>query len=108
MHETFVVPAPVVFEMDYWIRQRMGTGALLVFLDEIIDGNFELEDLVTGDYERVRDLCDKYADSDLGFVDAAVMAVVERLNEPKLATLDQRHFRMIRPRHVDSLTLLPE
>jgi uncharacterized protein len=36
------------------------------------------------------------------------LAVVERLNEPKLATLDHRHFRMLRPRHVDALTLLPE
>jgi hypothetical protein len=41
-------------------------------------------------------------------VDAAVMAIVERLNEPKLATLDHRHFAMIRPRHVDALQLLPE
>jgi hypothetical protein len=37
-----------------------------------------------------------------------VLAIVERLNEPKLATLDHRHFRMLRPRHVDSLILLPE
>jgi hypothetical protein len=33
---------------------------------------------------------------------------VERLNEPKLATLDHRHFRALRPRHVDALRLLPE
>jgi hypothetical protein len=41
-------------------------------------------------------------------VDAAVVALVERLNEPKLATLDQRHFGLLRPRHVDVLRLLPE
>lgn len=86
----------------------MDTRALVAFLDEIIQGNFIVEDLQAGDYERVRGLCEKYSDSDLGFVDAAVMAVVERLNEPKLATLDHRHFRMIRPRHVDALILLPE
>jgi predicted nucleic acid-binding protein len=106
--EALVIPAPVVFEMDYWIRKRLGTGPLLAFLDDIIDGYLTIENLIKDDYARVRDLCDKYADSDLGFVDAAVMAVVERLNERKLATLDHRHFRMIRPRHVDSLTLLPE
>jgi hypothetical protein len=33
--------------------------------------------------------------------------VVERWNEPKLATLDERHFRTLRPRHVESLRLLP-
>lgn len=60
------------------------------------------------DYERIRELCDRYADSDIGFVDAAVLAVTERLDEPKLATLDWRHFSMLRPRHVESLRLLPE
>ena len=44
----------------------------------------------------------------VGFVDAAVLAVTARLDEPKLATLDHRHFRALRPRHVDALQLLPE
>ena len=106
--EMFVIPAPVIPEVDYWLRIRMATGAFPAFLDEITEGNFVVEDLVIADYQRARELCDKYADSDIGFVDAAVMAVVERLNEPKVATLDHRHFRMLRPRHVDSLILLPE
>lgn len=48
-----------------------------------------------------------YADLRVGFVDAAVLAVTERLREPKLATLDHRHFSVMRPRHVDALQLLP-
>jgi len=48
------------------------------------------------------------ADSDIGFVDAAVLAITERLNEPKVATLDHRHFSMMRPRHVEALRLLPD
>ena len=44
----------------------------------------------------------------VAFVDAAVLAIVERLREPKLATLDRRHFGLLRPRHVESLRLLPE
>ena len=43
----------------------------------------------------------------VGFVDAAVLTVVERLGEPKLATLDRRHFTLMRPRHVEALELLP-
>jgi predicted nucleic acid-binding protein len=106
--EPRVLPAPVVNEMDYWIRKRMRIQDQLAFFDEIIDGNVWVEDLEESDYRRVRQLCETYADSNLGFVDASVLAVVERLNEPKLATLDHRHFRMLRPRHVDSLILLPE
>ena len=44
----------------------------------------------------------------MGFVDAALLAVVERLGEPKLATLDRRHFGAMKPRHVLNLQLLPE
>jgi predicted nucleic acid-binding protein len=59
------------------------------------------------DYARARELMRAYADLRVGFVDAAVLAVVERLREPKLATLDHRHFSVMRPRHVDALELLP-
>jgi hypothetical protein len=49
-----------------------------------------------------------YGDADVGFVDAAVLTIVERLNEDKRGTLDRRHFALLRPRHVDALRLLPE
>ncbi len=75
---------------------------------DIESGAYAVEDLVSTDYRRVRELCDRYADADIGFVDAAVLAVAERLDEPKIATLDQRHFGTLRPRHVDALRLLPD
>jgi predicted nucleic acid-binding protein len=106
--EPLVIPAPVLVEVDYWIHARLHPGVLVALLDDIAAGAYEVEDLQEMDYQRVRELCDRYADADLGFVDAAVLAITERLNESKLATLDQRHFRMVRPRHVDSLLLLPE
>jgi hypothetical protein len=105
--EALVVPAPVLVEVDYWIHQRLHPGALVALLADIEAGAYVVADLERTDYTRVKDLCDRYADADVGFVDAAVVAVVERLNEPKLATLDQRHFRTMRPRHVDALELLP-
>jgi uncharacterized protein len=107
-HEPLVIPAPVLVEVDYWIHTRLHPGVLVALLDDIADGAYHVEDLQTADYSRVRDLCDRYGDSDIGLVDAAVLAIVERLGEPKLATLDRRHFGMLRPRHVDALRLLPE
>lgn len=70
-------------------------------------GANRVADLEAEDYRRARDLCDRYEDADLGFAEVAVLAVVERLDEDKLATLDERHFRAVRPRHVESLRLLP-
>ena len=106
--EPLVVPAPVLVEVDYWIHERLHPGVLAAFLDDIADGAYAVADLLMEDYRRVRTLCDRYADADIGFVDAAVLAIVERLNEPKLATLDRRHFGLVRPRHIDALRLLPD
>jgi uncharacterized protein len=106
--EPLVIPAPVLVEVDYWIQQRLHPGVLVAFLDDIEAGAYRVEDLRLDDYRRVRQLCDQYADADIGFVDAAVLAIAERLREPKLATLDRRHFGLLRPRHVESLLLLPE
>lgn len=40
-------------------------------------------------------------------VDASIVAVAERLDVRKIATLDRRHFSVVRPRHVDALELIP-
>lgn len=106
--EALIIPAPVLVEVDYWIHARLHSGVLIALLDDIVAGAYTVVDLTPEDYRRVRELCDRYADADIGFVDAAVLAVVERLNEPKLATLDRRHFGVMRPRHVDVLRLVPE
>ena len=106
--EPLLIPAPVLVEVDYWVHVRLHPGVFAALLDDIISGAYRVEDLQPEDYRRIRELCDRYADSDVGFVDAGVLAVAERLNEPKLATLDHRHFHTLRPRHVDSLRLLPE
>lgn len=105
--ETLVIPAPVLVEVDYWIQQRLHPGVLVALLADIEAGAYVVADLHASDYRRVRELCDQYADSDVGFVDAAVLAVVERMNEPKLATLDRRHFGLLRPRHRPTLELVP-
>lgn len=106
--EPLVIPAPVLVEVDYWVTICLHPGVFVALMDDIIVGAYRVEELQTEDYRRIRDLCDRYADSDIGFVDAGVLAVVERLNEPKLATLDYRYFSVLRPRHVDALRLLPE
>lgn len=105
--EQLIIPAPVLVEVDYWIHARLHAGVLVALLDDIVSGAYAVEELLIEDYRRIRELCDRYADADVGFVDAAVLAVVERLNEPKLATLDHRHFRTLRPRHVKTLKLVP-
>ena len=56
---------------------------------------------------RAAQLEREYADLDLGFVDASVISLCERLEEEKVATLDPRDFSLVRPRHCHALPLLP-
>jgi predicted nucleic acid-binding protein len=105
--EQLLVPAPVVVELDWLAGNRLGPEPFSAFLADLEDGAIAVVELVRADYGRVRELLAGYADLKVGFVDAAVVAVVERLGEHKLATLDRRHFGTIRPRHVEALELLP-
>jgi len=105
--EPLVIPSPVFPEVDYLASERLGPGAMIALLADIGTGAYRVEDLLAEDYSRVTDLMDRYADLDLGFVDAAVVAIAERLGEPKIATLDRRHFTVVRPRHVEAFELLP-
>jgi predicted nucleic acid-binding protein len=105
--ETLVVPALVLSELDYWCHERLTGAAWLAFLEDAIGGAYHVEHPTQGDLERALELQRTYGDLAVGVVDASVLAVVERLGEPKLATLDHRHFSVMRPRHVEALRLLP-
>ncbi len=105
--ERRVTVAPVLVELDHLLARQVGPDALPALLETVRRGELDILDLAEKDYARVQELMRTYADLHVGFVDAAVLAVVERLREPKLATLDHRHFSVMRPRHVDALELLP-
>lgn len=105
--ERLLVPAPVIVEIDWLAGSRLGPIPFSELVADVVEGAIAVIDLVRADYARVGELLAQYRDFRLGFVDAAVLAVVERLQEPKLATLDHRHFGAIRPRHVEALELLP-
>jgi hypothetical protein len=105
--ESLVLPSPVLPEVDYLVSERLGGGSMVALMRDIEAGAYLVEDLIPEDYVRIRQVLDRYADQDIGFVDAAVLAVVERYGERKLATLDRRHFSILRPRHIEALELLP-
>lgn len=98
------MPAPVLVELDHFVP----VAAFVSFLADVRRGAFVVEDLTPRDYARLGELMVDYADLRLGLVDAAVLAVVERLGERRVATLDRRHFGVVRLEHGDALELLPD
>jgi predicted nucleic acid-binding protein len=104
--ESRVVPVCVLVEVEYMVRPWPGAFGALVA--DFGSGALDLLDLPLRWLARAGELVHRYRDLPLGLVDATVVAASEMLEEPKLATLDQRHFGAVQPRHVSALTLLPE
>jgi predicted nucleic acid-binding protein len=105
--EELAVPAPVVVELEWLVSSRMGYDQFDGFLQSVEIGALDVIDLARSDFARVRELCRRYEDLPLGFVDASIVALAERLGETRLATLDRRHFSVVRPRHTAAFTLVP-
>jgi predicted nucleic acid-binding protein len=78
-----------------------------LFLDALADGDFQLTELVEADVRRAAELVRTYGDLPLGTTDATVIALAERMGITEIATLDRRHFTVVRPAHTSVLALLP-
>lgn len=102
-----VIPAAVLVEVDWLARSRTLHDATGRLLASVLDRSVALVDLDESDYERARMLLRQYADLPLEFVDAAVVAVAERLEQTRVATLDHRHFSVVKPLHCERFTLVP-
>jgi len=105
--EGVAIAAPVVVEVDWIGRARGRADAGELLLASIDDGGVLVVNLDEDDYRRSSSLMHAYHDLRLEFVDAAVIAVAERLGETTVATLDRRHFSVVRPLHCEAFTLLP-
>jgi predicted nucleic acid-binding protein len=105
--EALLVPITVLPEVDYLLTQRIGAHAAISALASIVSGDFRLELMLQTDFPRTLELMRQYADSNIGFVDASMVAIAERLNIRRILTVDRRHFGLIRPRHCPALDILP-
>jgi predicted nucleic acid-binding protein len=104
-----IVPPPVIAETCYLIGRTLGPSLEAAFLDAFGPGQaFTLGTLLEADLPRMAALVRQYADLPLGGTDAAVIATAERLGVTEIATVDRRHFTIVRPKHVAAFTLLPD
>ncbi|MGH2914876.1 MAG: type II toxin-antitoxin system VapC family toxin [Solirubrobacteraceae bacterium] len=106
--DDLLVPGAALVEIDYWLLKLAGAEVWAGFVADIERGAYRVAHPTDADLRRAADLELQYADLDLGLVDASIVALCERLAETRLATLDHRHFSVIRPLHCTHLTLLPD
>jgi predicted nucleic acid-binding protein len=104
-----LVPSPVLTEVCWLLDRSKGSAVEAVFLRSLAEsgGPLMLVSLVDDDLRRMADLVERYANLPLGAVDASVAAVAERLGIDTIATLDVRHFSVLRPAHVSHFSLQP-
>jgi uncharacterized protein len=99
----YIIPCGIMSEIAYLVERRL-PRALDAFLADVDGGAFTI-DCGDEDLARVRELVSRYADLDLGYADAAVIACAER-HGGRVLTLDQRDFGVVAAE--GSISLLPQ
>jgi len=100
-----ILPVPVIPEVDYLLGHRLGARSRRTFYQGIVEGHYFVADLPRQAYTRAAAIDEQFADLDLGFVDAAIVALSESMKVPRIATTNRRHFDPLAARF--SLELLP-
>ncbi len=104
-----VVPALVLAEIDYFLREHR--AAMRKLVAEIFDPKtrYEYELPVASDVARALELDATFQDLKLGLVDGIVAAIAERRGIFRVLTTDRRDFSVIRvgPRLTRRLELVP-
>jgi predicted nucleic acid-binding protein len=105
--QAVVIPITTLPEVTYLLQTRIGAAAEEAFVRAIADGELVIEPIEDDDMPRIADVMHTYRDFPLGFVDASVVTIAERLETRDVLTTDRKHFGVVRPRHARALTLLP-
>ena len=102
------LPQSVLTESAYMITREEGDRTTAEWLKGLRFSKYQVIALEDNDIERAADLLKQYADAELDFVDATIIAIAERLNITTVLTIDRRDFSMIRPSHATHFDLLPD
>jgi uncharacterized protein len=103
----FLLSPFVLAELDFLLLTRVGEHAEVAFLREVATGAYRLEPFGAEDVAEAAHLVERYADLGIGLADASVAILASRHRTRRLLTLDERHFRAMRPLNGGSFKLLP-
>ena len=97
----------VLAELDYLLLGRVGAQAERALLDEVAAGAYDLVPFGPEEVAEAAGLIGRYAELEIGLADASVAVIAAAAGTTRLLTLDERHFRALRPLWGDAFTLLP-
>jgi uncharacterized protein len=97
----------VLAELDYLLLARVGARAELALLDEVAGGAYDLVPFGVAEVAAAAELVRRYGELHIGLAEASVAVIAAAARTTRLLTLDERHFRPIRPLWGDAFSLLP-
>ena len=95
--DTLVVSPYVVAELDYLVATRHGVDNELAVLDELASGAWQLAAFDEQELRRARGVIASYRDQEIGLADASIVVLAERYRTRTIASLDRRHFDVLKP-----------
>jgi len=105
-----VISPMAAAESDYMLFTRLGAAAARQFAADVAAEAYELPEWTAAGHPAALDVINRSSDDSnyTGIADAASVVLADRYRTTRLLTLDQRHFRRLRPlRGADHFTLLP-
>lgn len=101
---TRYVPGLVLAEVDYSLRHQR--AAMRALMSDVAAGAFTYAAPAVDQLTRAMDIDRRFADLELGLVDASIVALAEELGVRRLATRDVRHFSAVRLRDGSAFELV--
>ena len=86
----------VVAELDYLVARQGGPTAVRVLRENFERGAYQVEWWPTAIHETIA-VAKRHESMELGLADASLVVLAARLQTIDIATLDERHFRALKP-----------
>lgn len=102
-----VVSPYVIAELDYLVLTRHGTDAEVAVLEELASGAWELAEMTSARIRAATEIVHRYADQPIGLTDAANIVLASAYRTRQIATLDRRHFEVLRFDDHTAVEILP-
>ena len=103
----FLLSPFVLAELDDLLLERVGVQAERALLAEVAGGVYDLVPFGVGEVAEAAELVGRYGELRIGLADASVAVIAGAARTTRLHTLDERHFRAMRPLLGGAFTLLP-
>ena len=105
--EPLVVSPYVLAELDYLVMTRCGVANEVAALRALLGQAWEIAPLTSVQLGQAVDLVETYADERIGLTDAVNVVLAGAYRTRRIATLDWRHFAVLRLPDGSPVEILP-